>query len=83
MVPNDSTAADAIACMSAFRVTSAAKALALPPAARISAATASASVELFATTKQLLNDLNLRALQELPSLQEIGALLEQDTAAAE
>ncbi len=39
--------------------------------------------ELFATTKQLLDDLNLRALQELPSLQEIGALLEQDTAAAE
>ena len=39
--------------------------------------------ELFATTKQLLDDLNLRALQELPSLQEIGTLLEQDTAAAE
>ena len=39
--------------------------------------------ELFATTKQLLDDLNLRALQELPSLQEIGALLEQDTAVAE
>jgi len=37
--------------------------------------------ELFATTKQLLDDFNLRALQELPSLQEIGALLEQDTAA--
>ncbi len=36
--------------------------------------------ELFATTKQLLDDLNLRALQELPSLQEIGALLEQDAA---
>ena len=34
--------------------------------------------ELFATTKQLLDDLNLRALQELPSLQEIGELLEQD-----
>lgn len=34
--------------------------------------------ELFATTRQLLDDLNLRALQELPSLQEIGALLEQD-----
>lgn len=27
--------------------------------------------ELFATTKQLLDDLNLRALQELPSMQEI------------
>jgi segregation and condensation protein B len=38
--------------------------------------------ELFATTKQLLDDLNLRALQELPSLQEIGALLEQDAAAS-
>lgn len=37
--------------------------------------------KLFATTKQLLDDLNLRALQELPSLQEIGALLEQDNAA--
>jgi segregation and condensation protein B len=37
--------------------------------------------ELFATTGQLLDDLNLRALQELPSLQEIGALLEQDSAA--
>ena len=34
--------------------------------------------ELFATTRQLLDDLNLRALQELPSLQEIGALLEQE-----
>ncbi len=38
--------------------------------------------ELFATTKQLLDDLNLRALQELPSLQEIGALLEQDITAS-
>jgi segregation and condensation protein B len=37
--------------------------------------------ELFATTKQLLDDLNLRALQELPSLQEIGALLEQEATA--
>lgn len=36
--------------------------------------------ELFATTRQMLDDLNLRALQELPSLQEIGALLEQETA---
>ena len=33
---------------------------------------------LFATTKQLLDDLNLRSLQELPSLEEIGILLEQD-----
>ena len=32
--------------------------------------------ELFATTKQLLDDLNLRSLQELPPLEEIGSLLE-------
>jgi len=38
--------------------------------------------ELFATTKQMLDDLNLRALQELPALEEIGALLEQGTTAA-
>jgi segregation and condensation protein B len=38
--------------------------------------------ELFATTKQMLDDLNLRALQELPSLQEIGTLLEADAASA-
>lgn len=37
--------------------------------------------ELFATSKQMLDDLNLRTLQELPSLEEIGALLEQDAAA--
>jgi segregation and condensation protein B len=37
--------------------------------------------ELFATTRQLLDDLNLRALQELPSLQELGALLEQQAKA--
>ncbi|HEX5363571.1 MAG TPA: SMC-Scp complex subunit ScpB [Gallionella sp.] len=37
--------------------------------------------ELFATTKQLLDDLNLRGLQELPSLDEIGTLLDQETAA--
>ena len=37
--------------------------------------------ELFATTGQLLDDLNLRALQELPSLQEIGAVLEQESTA--
>jgi segregation and condensation protein B len=36
--------------------------------------------ELFATTRQMLDDLNLCALQELPPLEEIGALLEQDTA---
>jgi segregation and condensation protein B len=38
--------------------------------------------ELFATTKQLLDDLNLRSLQELPSLEEIGSLLERDEEAA-
>ncbi|MEQ1526068.1 MAG: SMC-Scp complex subunit ScpB [Gallionella sp.] len=38
--------------------------------------------ELFATTQQMLDDLNLRALQELPSLQEIGTLLEADAANA-
>jgi segregation and condensation protein B len=38
--------------------------------------------ELFATTKQLLDDLNLRSLQELPSLEEIGSLLERDEQAA-
>jgi segregation and condensation protein B len=37
--------------------------------------------ELFATTRQMLDDLNLRTLQELPSLQEIGNLLEQEIAA--
>lgn len=30
--------------------------------------------ELFATTRQLLDDLNLRSLQELPSMQQINAL---------
>ena len=39
--------------------------------------------ELFATTGQLLDDLNLRALQELPSLDEIGVLLEQESTAPE
>jgi len=36
--------------------------------------------ELFATTRQMLDDLNLRTLQELPPLEEIGALLEQEAA---
>ena len=36
--------------------------------------------ELFATTKQLLDDLNLRGLNELPALQEISALLEPEAA---
>ncbi|MFZ5524491.1 MAG: SMC-Scp complex subunit ScpB [Pseudomonadota bacterium] len=39
--------------------------------------------ELFATTSQLLDDLNLRALQELPSLDEIGVLLEQESTVPE
>lgn len=33
--------------------------------------------ELFATTQQLLDDLNLRTLGELPALQEMGSLLDQ------
>ena len=33
---------------------------------------------LYATTKQMLDDLNLRSLQELPPLEEISNLLEQD-----
>jgi segregation and condensation protein B len=33
---------------------------------------------LYATTKQLLDDLNLHSLQELPPLEEISGLLEQD-----
>ena len=32
---------------------------------------------LYATTKQLLDDLNLRSLQELPSLEDMGNLVEQ------
>lgn len=38
--------------------------------------------ELFATTKQLLDDLNLRGLGELPALQEISALLEPESTTA-
>ncbi len=34
---------------------------------------------LYATTKQMLDDLNLRSLQELPPLEEMSNLLEQDT----
>jgi segregation and condensation protein B len=33
---------------------------------------------LYATTKQLLDDLNLRSLQELPPLEEMSGLLEQE-----
>ncbi len=32
---------------------------------------------LYATTRQFLDDLNLRSLQDLPSLDEVGSLLEQ------
>jgi segregation and condensation protein B len=35
---------------------------------------------LYATTKQLLDDLNLRSLHELPSLEEVGNLLESSPA---
>jgi segregation and condensation protein B len=38
--------------------------------------------ELFATSKQMLDDLNLRSLQEMPPLEEIGSLLEQDASSA-
>ncbi len=38
--------------------------------------------ELFASTKKLLDDLNLRSLNELPALQNISALLEPETAPA-
>jgi segregation and condensation protein B len=31
---------------------------------------------LYATTQQLLDDLNLRSLSELPALEEMGNLLE-------
>ncbi|HLP99129.1 MAG TPA: SMC-Scp complex subunit ScpB [Sideroxyarcus sp.] len=34
---------------------------------------------LYATTQQLLDDLNLRSLQELPALEEMGSLLESGT----
>lgn len=36
--------------------------------------------ELFATTPQLLDDLNLKSLHELPDLEEMGNLLEQGAA---
>lgn len=38
--------------------------------------------ELFATTQQLLDDLNLRSLHELPELEEMGNLLEQGSSDA-
>lgn len=37
---------------------------------------------LYATTRQMLDDLNLRSLQELPPLEEMSGLLEQDAQAA-
>lgn len=37
--------------------------------------------ELFASTKRLLDDLNLRSLNELPALQDISALLDPEAAA--
>ena len=36
---------------------------------------------LYATTKDFLNDLNLRSLQELPALEDVGSLIEQTEAA--
>lgn len=39
--------------------------------------------ELFATTQQLLDDLNLRSLHELPALEEMGSLLESQPAEAQ
>lgn len=38
---------------------------------------------LFATTEQFLNDLNLRSLEELPPLEELGALVEEEAEAVE
>ena len=38
---------------------------------------------LYATTRQMLDDLNLRSLQELPSLEEVGNLLDQNARADE
>ena len=35
---------------------------------------------LYATTRQMLDDLNLRSLHDLPSLEEVGSLLEQNGA---
>jgi len=35
--------------------------------------------EIFATTKSFLDDLNLRSLEELPPLSELGSLVEQQT----
>jgi segregation and condensation protein B len=38
--------------------------------------------EIFATTKSFLDDLNLRSLEELPPLADLGSLVEQAPAAA-
>lgn len=39
--------------------------------------------EIFATTKSFLDDLNLRSLEELPPLTELGSLVEQQAPTAE
>ncbi len=39
--------------------------------------------EIFATTKSFLDDLNLRSLEELPPLTELGSLVEQQTTSPE
>jgi len=39
--------------------------------------------ELFATTRQFLDDLNLRSLTELPPLEELGQLVESDISGAQ
>jgi len=39
--------------------------------------------ELFATTKSFLDDLNLRSLEELPPLEDLGALVESKVVAGE
>ena len=39
--------------------------------------------EIFATTKSFLDDLNLRSLEELPPLSELGSLVEQQSPNAE
>ena len=37
---------------------------------------------LYATTRTFLDDLNLRSLEELPALDDLGALVEQGTTAS-
>ena len=38
--------------------------------------------QLYATTKSFLNDLNLKSLEELPALDDLGALIEREPAVA-